>query len=254
MSVKSFVRGAATALLGGLVLAGCGGGGGGGGYGTLDGNWQFWLNVTGDEIGPYPVYLIQNGGAIDGANLSGTISGGSFQVTYPGFLGLNLTLSGVVTGNTASGILAITGLPITGTFRMQSMQPDGSMVASGTVAGSAANFNATTAVGGREYSDINKTQLTEVEVSYGDGTIFLELAFSAAGLGVGTLVVGTDIQVEVGYVTDLAQWDVTATGGTLTITRYDGMGIAGTYSIQTPGGSTVTGSFDVDWNYEAYEP
>jgi hypothetical protein len=39
----------------------------------------------------------------------------------------------------------------------------------------------------------------------------------------------------------------------VTVTRYDTAGMAGTFTLQFAGGS-VTGSFDVDWDVEAYLP
>lgn len=241
-----------------LALAACSGGsssgGGGGGTGDLNGNWQFFMNVTGDEIGPYPIFLMQNGTVIDGANIQGTINGDSFQVTYPGFLGYDLVLSGTTGTGNPTGTVSVTGLPFTGTFRMVPFSPNGSMTVSGTVMGQPANISGTTAVGAREYDDLAKTNLTQVEVSFGDGSIFLELAFTPTGLGVGTFNVGTQVQVEVGYVTDAAQNDVSATGGTITVSRYDGTGMAGTFSITMLGGDSITGSFDVAWDVDAYEP
>jgi hypothetical protein len=191
---------------------------------------------------------------LDGANLGGTINGSTFTVVYPGFLGYDLVLNGTTNGNGATGTVTVTGLPISGTFRMVPLSPDGDMSVTGMVSGNPADFSGTTAVGAREYDDPGKTNLQEVEVSFGDGSIFFELTFAAAGLSVGTLNVGSGVQVEIGYVTDSAQVDVTASGGTVTVTRYDGTGIAGTFSISLPGGDTLNGSFDVDWDIEAYEP
>ena len=69
----------ATAL---LTLCGCGGG-------TdllpptidLTGYWMFYMTPTGgEEIGPSAVFLTQTGAMLDGADITGTVSGNSFSI------------------------------------------------------------------------------------------------------------------------------------------------------------------------------
>ena len=48
--------------------------------------------------------------------------------------------------------------------------------------------------------------------------------------------------------------DETAVAGTFNVTAYDGSGMVGTYTLQFPGAGSVSGSFDVDWDLNAYVP
>jgi hypothetical protein len=116
------------------------------------------------------------------------------------------------------------------------------------------NLTANIAAGAREYDDPGRTNLTEIEVSFGNGAVFLELEFQPSGLSVGAKTVGTDITVGVELADDAESRSVAATGGTVTVTRYDGTGFAGSYALTLAGGGTLTGSFDVGWDFDSFEP
>ena len=256
MSARTHVRNLVSSLLL-LVPVACSGGGGGGGGGApvdLTGSWLVYVDVTGEEIGPFSVYLNQSGAVLDGVSITGTVSGNTFTATSQDFLGLGLNLSGTVNGTTAQGTLSIANTPITGAFRMTAFAPDGALVASGSVQSQSLNVNANIAAGGREYDDPARTNLTEIEVSFGNGDLYVELQFLPAGLGVGTKTVGSDITVSVEVADDMQSIEADASSGTVTISRYDGNGFAGTYSLTLAGGGTLTGSFDVGWDFESFEP
>jgi hypothetical protein len=163
--------------------------------------------------------------------------------------------TGTLTGTTASGTLSITGSSLTGTFRMQAFTPTGDLSMTGSVGGVATTLNATTACGRREYSDTGLTQLTGVELCSDDAVVRVHVDIGAAGLGVGALPVGGGgLDVELSYDTGVAQVELSASGGTFTVTSYDANGMMGTYTLNFPGGGSVSGSFDVAWDMNAFIP
>ena len=238
-----------------MFSSGCSGGGGGGGS-TVDitGSWLVYLNVTGEEIGPFSVFLNQTGNALDGVSITGTVNGNTFTATSLEFFGIGLQLNGTVNGTTAQGSLAIANTPITGTFRMDSFAPAGSLSVAGNVQGVPVSVTSNIAAGTREYDDVMKTNLSEIEVSFGDGAVYVELSFLPGGLGLGSHTAGTDITVTVDVADDMQSIQSDAVGGTVNVTRYDGTGFAASYTLTLAGGGTVTGSFDVTWDILAYEP
>jgi hypothetical protein len=250
MRLRTLWLAAAAALAGA-----CSSGGGGTGVpGSLAGEWKVWLTLNGQEIGPYATCFDQSGVTLDGVGISGTVIGNNFTVTNDDLAGLEVVFTGTVAGSFAAGALTISGTSIVGTFRMEAFAPVGSLAMTGTVNGTSAAAQGTTASGRREYTDQGQTQLDNVEVCLDDGIVRVHLTFDATGLGLGTLAVGGGgVTANLSHETDGAVIDETATGGSVTITRYDGSGMAGTYTLQFAGGS-VSGSFDVAWDLEAFEP
>jgi hypothetical protein len=253
-SRSSWAAGAVAFAL--AIVGGCSSGSGGTTTaGALDGQWMVWMTVQGQEIGPFASAFSQSGATVSGVGLSGTINGNDFTVTNSDVGGLQVVFTGTLTGTTASGTLSITGSSVAGTFRMQAFQPTGDLSMSGTVGGLATAVNATAACGRREYTDPELTQLTGVELSFDDAIVRVHVDIDAAGLSVGALPVGGGgLAVTLSYDTGAAQVEATANGGTFTVTSYDGNGMAGTYTLQFPGGGSVSGSFDVAWDMNAFVP
>jgi hypothetical protein len=191
---------------------------------------------------------------VDGAAISGTVVGNRFVLTAA-VDPFTLVVDGTLVGNTATGTLTITGMiNATGTFRLERFTPSGTTTASGMLQGIAIDLDTDSAVGSRDYSDPGLTVLEEVEVIAAHGDEHLELDFVPSGLAVGTLAVASTVMVVVTYRNDTASIELDATGGTVTITRYDDDGIAGSYSLTLDGGSTLAGTFDVAFDLEAYSP
>lgn len=245
---------AGCVLLACVSLFGCSGGGSSGPPADLAGHWLLWVDLTGEEIGPFPLFVSQNGTALDGAAMTGTVSGNSFTLNEmeQGFV--VATLSGTVTGNTAQGTMTIPDFSLSGPFRMQPFQPAGSLVVMGEINGEPTNVDTMVAVGAREYSDRALTVLQEVEVTFADANLSLELEFVASGLRTGTLNVGSGVFVDVDYTSDTASFTHVGTGGTMTVTQYDDAGFTAAFSITLDSGDVIVGSFDVVWDIEAYEP
>ncbi|MCC6670028.1 MAG: hypothetical protein IT458_03140 [Planctomycetes bacterium] len=240
-----------------LGLGACGGGGGSGGTpANLAGYWQLYLTPTGStvETGPSPVFLSQNGATVDGAAITGTVSGNSFTMTSNAIV-FTTSFTGTVSGGIASGTMSISGIiNATGTFRLVPMTPTGTMSATGTVQGQSVNMTTTAAIGSRDYTDPGLTMLDEVEIAMAYGSEHLEIDFSAAGMAVGALGVPGTVTATVLYRNDTTTTELAASSGTVTVTRYDGSGCAGSFTLNLPGGGTLTGSFDVSWNIAAYDP
>src|SRR5690606_29992073 len=117
--------------------------------------------------------------------------------------------------------------------------PAGTVTVDGTLDGIPISASSATAPGGRNYADAALATLTSVLVALVDENVDVQLELAAGGLAVGALAVPGDVAVEVLYRDDDAVVSATATGGTVTVTRYDGTGIAGTYSLTTAAG-TIT--------------
>jgi hypothetical protein len=244
-----------------LAFAGataCSGGGGGAAPAAFDftGYWQLFLTPSGsaNEVGPLPAYFTQTGSTFGGVDVSGTMSASSFTITASGG-DFTITLAGTATsadegaGNaTFSG--AVTG---SGTFRLQRYHPAGTMDASGSLDGHGISSTSTTATGMRKYSDVAHTTLTSVTVVLTDANVDLEIQLDASGLAVGALAVPGTINASIVFRIDGAVVEATPSSGTVTVTRYDGAGIAGSYSLVTSLG-TITGSFDVSFDIASYEP
>ncbi len=262
----TFLRTALMALL--IVgLASCSGGYGGGSVlgVSAQGHWMQYITITGDpngEIGPSGGYISQNGTSLNGVDQRGTLIGTLFTITTnENDLTGPVDSVGTLSGDTASGTFVMQqGVPpIVGTFRMTRFMPVGTMVANGTVGGGTVNINATDAFCERHYTDVALTQLDAVVVKYRGRTSNFDLDISASGLQVGTLVVGTDIFVDVEYETDAAENSSFGLTGTLDITQFDATGIAGTFNINLAGGGSVSGSFSCPINpgvlsIDAYYP
>ena len=236
------------------ILSGCGGssGGGGGTPATMAGYWKIWVDDGTGEIGPIPVYFEQTGSALDGPFMIGTVSGSNFTITVQEPGELAVTLSGTTNGTTAQGTFSVPGAFI-GTFRMETLQPTGTMTVSGAISGEPTGINTTTAVGVREYSDPALTMLTEVRLVCLDANLEFQLEFDPVGLAVGTLNVGGGVTVEVDYTSDTVSLDPLGTSGTVTVTQYDASGFAGTFNITLDTTDVITGTFDVSWDIDSYE-
>jgi hypothetical protein len=244
-----------------LVLAGLVGCSGGGGPAapTIDvtGYWQLFLTPDGspDESGPSPLYLSQSGATVDGAAVTGTVSGNHFSISSVVSGLFTVRCDGTLIGNTATGTLEVSGaITATGTFRMVRFTPAGTMTATGTLSGVAVSMNTSAAIGSRSYSDVGLTVLEHVAITAAYGSQQLDIDISAAGLAAGTLAVPGTITASVSYRDDSNVLDLDADGGTVTVTTYDNNGFTGSFSLTLPGGGTLTGTFDVVWDIEAYEP
>lgn len=240
------------------TLAACGGGGGGSTAPAYDlsGHWLLSLTPAGSTtpVGPLAVCLAQTGAAFDGVDVTGSMSGGSFTLQADGGA-FQLTLSGTAaSADAASGTATFSGaIQGSGTFQLTRFDPAGTMDATGSLDGHPITATSGTAVGIRTYSDAALTALTEVTVAIVAEDIDLELTFDPAALAVGTLAVPSPLAVEVLLRSDGVILSATASGGSVDVTRYDGSGIAGTYSVVTSVG-TITGAFDVAFDIGEYAP
>ena len=241
------------------LLAACGGGGGGGSSPPaydLTGYWQLYLTPTGTttEIGPLAVYFSQNGATFDGVDVTGSMNGSSFSLQADGGTFL-VALTGTASNadNASGGVTfsgAVTG---SGTFQLTRFDPAGTMTANGSLDGTTIAASSTTAIGIRTYADAGLSTLTEVTVALVDNDIDLELTFAPGALAVATLAVPSPLAVDVLLRVDDQIVDAAASGGSVDITRYDGTGIAGTYTVVTSVG-TITGAFDVTFDIAEYAP
>lgn len=240
------------------IFAACSPSGSGGTTGapaTVAGQWMVWITFNSQEVGPFATCFTQTGSTISGVGLSGTVTGNSFTVTNDDLGGLAVQFRGTMSGSQGAGTVTITGNPASGTFRMQPFTPTGDLVLTGSVSGVSTEVNTTAASGRREFSDMLLTQLTDVEAAFDDGLVRAHLTFSAGGLAVGAHSVGSGgITTTLSFETTGAAADQTATGGSLTLTRYDTNGMAGTYSLTFSGGGSASGSFDVAWDLNAFVP
>lgn len=239
-----------------LLLAACGGGGGGTLPAAVDltGYWQLYLTPAGfQEIGPSCVYLSQTGSLVDGAAINGTVSG-NVVVLSSTATSIQTAFAGTATSTAVNGTFAITGaVTVNGSFRLVKFTPTGTVAISGTVGSTAVDLDLATGVGSRDFSDQAKTVLEEVELVAAIGSEHLELDFTPAGLTVGVLAVPGDVAATVTYRNDATDVELDGSG-TLTLTRYDGSGFAGSFTLTLTGGGTLTGSFDVSWDIASYEP
>jgi hypothetical protein len=223
----------------------------------LTGYWMLYLTPTGalNENGPSPVFLTQTGAAVDGAAIVGTVSGNTFSLTsaVPGLF--TMYVNGALVGNEATGTMLMTGgISATGTFRMVGFTPTGTLTATGTLQSTAVNITTNAAIGSRDYTDPGLTVLDEVEIAAAYGSEHFEIDFSATGMAVGALAVPGTVTATVTYRTDAVTIEIPATGGTVTVTTFDGNGFAGSFSLTFPGNETLTGTFTVSWDIAAYDP
>ncbi|MEZ5963736.1 MAG: hypothetical protein R3F56_07815 [Planctomycetota bacterium] len=250
------LRSCAWALVLSMLPACSGGGGGSGGPpAVLAGQWMVWLTVNSEEIGPFATCLTQSGASIGGVGMTGSVSGNTFTLTNDDLGGLTVQFQGASTGNQASGTFAVQGSSLIGAFRMQTFAPAGALTMSGTVNGVSPAVSTTIASGRREYSDMAHTMLEDLEVACDDGLVRTHLTFGATGFTTGTLAVGGGgITATVSYETGGSVFDLTANGGSVTVTRDDASGMAGSYTLNFVGGGSLSGSFDVAWDMDAYQP
>lgn len=239
------------------LAAACSGGGGGMAPAAVDvtGYWQLYLTPAGGaESGPGCVYLAQTGNSVDGAEISGSVSGITVSLTAAA-QAFTIVINGTAVGDSISGTLSISGLITgTGTFRMQRFAPTGTMSVAGTIGSSAVALDIATAVGARSYSDAARTVLEQVMITAAIGDEHCEIDFTPAGLAIGAFGVPGTVVATVTYRNDSVELDLTAGSGTLTVTRYDGSGFAGSYTLTLSGGGSISGSFDVAWDIAAYDP
>jgi len=240
-----------------LGLCGCSGGGGPAAPSVdLTGYWMLYMTPAGGtETGPAAVYLSQAGATVDGASITGSVSGNSFALSTTVSGLFTIQLLGSLSGNTGIGTMSITGVITgSGTFRMVGFTPNGTMTADGTLQSVAVAMDTTAAIGARVYTDPGLTALDRVEITAAYGSQDLEIAISAAGLTTGALAVPGTVTVTATYRDDANEIELDADGGTITVTTYDGSGFAGSFSLTFPGGGSLTGTFDVSWDMSTYDP
>ena len=226
---------------------------------SLAGLWKIWPTPAGQiEFGPEWEYFETSGAAVSGVSLTGTINGNSFTVTLTDGGDTTEVVGSMTSPTTATGTFTHTpsaGSPETGTFRMEKFTPTGTFSVSGTISGTDITHSSTTAFAGQEYSDPGKTVLSEIEMSCADGTLKLEIDFQPANLAVGVLPVGTgpgQVDVEVSFESLAVNLRPRATGGTLTVTKYDATGFTGTFSLDLDTADTITGTFDVAFDIQSF--
>ena len=219
-----------------------------------------WLLYIGDpaggpvESGPFGMFFAQNGSTLDGLAGTGTVVGNSFSFTQSDPL-FTIDYVGVVIGTSVSGTLTVSGLiSATGTFRLEQFQPAGTFTASGLVNGNTIDVNSTVAFGQRRYDDVALTNLIQVRVTHTAHDMEFELEFPLpAALSVGTLS-APGFPVTISFSDDVQSFELPATSGSVTVTKYDATGFASTFSLTMGTGETVTGSFDMIWDVEVYDP
>lgn len=243
--------------LSGLLLTACGGGNGTSAPAfNATGYWQTTLTdpSSGDETGPYGSYLMQSGSLVDGVAVTGSVAGNllDMDVLLPGLPSV-LEFTGTLSGQQVTGFYTLFGFPLSAAFRMQPFTPTGLVTANGTVGGLAVNVNTTTAFGERKYSDEALTMLTGVDVVHDDGTIRFEIEFDPTSLAVGVLDASVE-SVGVYAGDDNDEFSTVATSGSVTITQYDAGGFVATFNLTLPSAQSITGSFDVAYDLEAYAP
>jgi hypothetical protein len=239
-----------------LTLAACGGGNPAPPAFDATGSWMTWIEDpnTLEESGPFGNYVIANtAGILDGVGLTGQVSGNNVYMSVDIGVGV-LTFSGVMATNEVAGTVQFSGVPLTAGFRMQLFTPTGTLTGDGTVGGTTVAADTATAFCERKYSDIALTTLTAVNVWDDDGVTRFGLGFVDPGsLAVGAIDASV-VPIDVTMWNDVVRADIRATSGTVTVTQYDAGGFVATYDLTLPGAESVTGSFDVVFDLDAYEP
>jgi hypothetical protein len=217
--------------------------------------WKLFLTPSGGvEIGPSAVKLTQNGTQVDGAGIAGTVTGTSFAITSVAAT-FTTAFLGTIQNGSVTGTFAITGsINAAGTFRLERFTPTGTFTANGTLQTVPVAISETTAAGVRDFSDPALTALVDIDTVVMPHDMHFAVTFGASGLTVGTLGVPGTVTAEVLCRDDTQEIEVSALGGTVTVTQYDANGFAGSYSLMLPGGDTLTGTFDVVYDIDAYSP
>lgn len=221
----------------------------------MSGNWLFYMTPPGGgaESGPEAVLITQNGASLNGAGMTGSISGNNFTMTADAVI-FTLVLRGTVQGDSGSGTLEIQGLTgLTGSFRLQRFTPTGTLTANGSMQGRTVAVDTTTAAGARVFLDPGMTMLDQVEFVAMMPDSQFEIAIDASGVAVGTLAVPGDVAVNVLYRGDAFSIEVQALGGSIEVLQYDASGFSGTFNLDLPAGDNVTGSFQVSFDFDAYD-
>jgi hypothetical protein len=248
------VLGAAAACA--TLFAACGGGGGMA-PATVDltGHWLVYLTPTGlAEIDPSAIYLGQSGNTVDGAGITGIVSGNVVSMTST-TNSFATSFDVTATSTAATGTFAISGsINVSGTMRLAKFSPTGTLTATGSIRGSTISLNFATAAGSCDYSDAGLSVLEEVDLIGASGAEHFEIDFTPGGLAVGTLSVPTTVAASVVYRTDTDGVEVDASTGSLTVTQYDGSGFAVSFTLTLTGGGTITGTLTVVWDIAFYEP
>ncbi len=221
---------------------------------TLQGHWKTFLQPSGNpETGPYPTYFEQIGTVLNGIGGTGVVNGNT-MVYDTVIAGLDTTFVGTYGTTNITGTFSAADGLVTGIFRMEPYTPAGSFTANGTINSEVIAVSATDAIGQRMYGDVALTQLDAVFVMHMAADTEFDLTFNnPAALTTGTLSIPGTISVDVALMDDLVSNQVTGTGGTVTVTKYDSTGFAATFTIDM-GGESVTGSFDVSWDVDTYQP
>jgi len=228
--------------------------------GDVTGLWTLYV----DDEPLAAVYLGQIGTVIEG-HFAAAEQLGPTEVTgtYDGSV-LDLTLSWGTPGDyvigaaVASGPNEFTGpfsVYIGGTlvdqpeFRFERVLTAGGQLAlSGVCSGVTVDVNTAQAFGFKEGTAV---QALDVWVTYlsVDSYVGLNIDAPLAISGPGTYN-ATDLQVSIDYASGTTSLlaEEPATSGTVTITRDDATGLAGTVDLYFAGGGNVTGSFDVSYD------
>ncbi len=227
---------------------------------SLQGHFQLFLEtvqpVMSPEVGPTPYYFDQNGAVLNGLGGSGTVSGMnvSFTSSDPNFLLQMVGTANAPTNPTVTGTFTISGgFTASGNLRLEPLMPTGMLTANGALSGNTIAVNSSVAIGQRLYDDTALTMLNGIGVTHTEADMEFDLEFTnPAALMVGTLSVPA-LPVTVSLTENIVLTEANATGGNVTVTKYDGTGFTATYSLMI-GSEMVTGSFDVVWDINAYDP
>ncbi len=213
----------------------------------IEGYWDLHLSDAGGQpLGFDVFYIQQQGTGLDCSHgLAGSIDGSNVYLEA-GVEPAKAVLSGTVAGDAIDG--SFTGLPFgSGTFHLvRSTLIYGHLDLDGTCQGVPISIHTDDgALGAGGVPDVGGTNF---DLFRDDNTVrvWLGCGFPGATPPVGpySWPIGLDWEADAGP----GRVVITAESGTMTITRFDGTGVAGEFSASFAGGDTISGSFDVSFN------